>query len=375
MEVMPNASPLEPFPNGKPHALAWEQTRKELLNLFVRCYPSRQYGHIDALLPIEDIRSTFRTANDFEMTPLIAHPGQPPEDHKAFKQWKETMAVYEPQQSNLSRAVDRFYHILDLVSLRLVDPDNAGAIFFDPKESFALLDKEYGSLTRNNRITLQAALREKFRPTEQDAHTVLAEHDLIYKRLEKGKAAKQDCDKIDDFLATFQPCGLFERVHEKFLEEYPDSESQKYDDLKKVMLRHLKTHTVGATTGSTGYAGLSERVHQPSSSSDMEARIMANLGAMMEAQQYALLSSIAHGQSAQPPTQPDPWKQGGQNPRNKQRHGPKSTRSARTNPMAKQYCHTHGLVYHNSTECKTPGTQHDITATFDNRKGGSTHNC
>jgi hypothetical protein len=66
------------------------------------------------------------------------------------------------------------------------------------------------------------ATREKFRPGDHDPLTILAEHDKIYARLKAGN----QFDKIDDFMETFTPCGLFQRVIEKFLEENPESEEQ-----------------------------------------------------------------------------------------------------------------------------------------------------
>jgi hypothetical protein len=233
--------------------------------------------------------------------------------------------------------------------------------FFQPAKVFKILNTEYA---RENRMVLMRALRDKFRPGEHDPLTLLAERDKIYARLEAGKAGRAQCDMIDDFVETFTPCGLFNRVIKKFLKEHPEAEEQKYKHLIKIFKQHFKTHSIAATTGSEGYAGLSERVPQSTvalttSASDMEERIMANITAMMEPQQYALLSTLSQTQP------PNTW--------NKQRDSKQPQRP--TNQMAKQYCHTHGLVFHNSADCKKPGPRHDPTATFDNRKGGSNHNC
>jgi hypothetical protein len=364
---------LGSFPGDSPPAIAWPQFQTQLLHMFVRCYPSREYGHIDALIPIQEIRARFEQAEDFQMSTLIKHPGEQPSDPTLFSSWEKTMSMYNYQQLTRTRAIDTFYGALDAARLRLVDPENKGPTFFKPAKAYEILQSEYGTLSRENRQVLMKALREKFRPAEQDPLTVLAEHDKIYARLKAGKAKRNQCDMIDDFMETFIPCGLFQRVIEKFLEEHPDAEDQKYSALVDILKQHLKTHSVVATTGSAGYAGLSERLPQPNmtpstastSTADMEARIMSNITALIEAQQYALLSTIAQSQ----PVQPAP------NSRNKQRTGQKPNRPTRSNKTAKQYCHTHGLVYHNSADCKTPGPHHDHAATFDNRKGGSDHNC
>ena len=366
---MPTAyfsSSLGFFPGDSPPALAWSDFQTRLFHMFIRCYPSREYGHLDAILPIEDIRSRFEQAEDFLMTPLLKHPGEQPADPTRFNAWEKTLSMYNYQQITLTRSTDEFYKALDAVRLRLVDPENKGPTFFQPAKAFKILNTEYGTLSRENRMVLMRALREKFRPGEHDPLTLLAERDKIYARLEAGKAGRAQCDMIDDFVESFTPCGLFTRVIEKFLEEHPEAEEQKYKHLIKIFKQHLKTHSIAATTGSEGYAGLSERVQQstttaPISALGMEERIMANITAMMEAQQYALLSTLTQ---TQPP-----------NPRNKQRDGKPPNRPHRPNQMAKQYCHTHGLVFHNSADCKKPGSRHDSAATFDNRKGGSDHNC
>jgi hypothetical protein len=70
------------------------------------------------------------------------------------------------------------------------------------------------------------ATSEKFRPGDHDPLTILVEHDKIYARLKAAKAKRNQSDKIDDFMETFTPCGLFQRVIEKFLEENPESEEQ-----------------------------------------------------------------------------------------------------------------------------------------------------
>jgi hypothetical protein len=362
-----NTSPIGRFPGDLPPALAWSDFQTQLFHMFVRCYPSREYGHLDALLPIAEIRARFEQTDDFQMTALLKHPGEQPADHNRFHAWEKTLSMYNYQQLTLTRATDEFYRALDTARLRLVDPEHKGPTFFIPAKAYKLLNAEYGTLSRENRIVLMKALREKFRPGDHDPLTILAEHDKIYARLKAGKAKRNHCDMIDDFMETFSPCGLFQRVIEKFLEENPESEQQKYEDLVEILKQHLKTHTVTATTGSEGYAGLSERVQQPTAptsppASNMEERIMANITAMMEAQQYALLSTLA----GQPPPP---------NPRNKPRNGQKPNRTPRPNQAAKQYCHTHGLVYHSSADCKTPGPRHDPAATFDSRKGGSNHNC
>jgi hypothetical protein len=49
------------------------------------------------------------------------------------------------------------------------------------------------------------------------------------------------------------------------------SEQQKYEDLVEILKQHLETHTVTATTGSEGYAGLSERVQQPTAPTYLSA--------------------------------------------------------------------------------------------------------
>jgi hypothetical protein len=43
------------FPGDLASALAWSDFQTQLFHMFVRCYPSQEYGHLDALLPIAEI--------------------------------------------------------------------------------------------------------------------------------------------------------------------------------------------------------------------------------------------------------------------------------------------------------------------------------
>lgn len=97
-----------------------------------------------------------------------------------------------------------------------VDPEHKGPTFFKPAKAFKLLNAEYGTLSRENRMVLLKALREKFCPGDHDPLTILAEHDKIYGRLKAGKAKRNQYDRIDDFMETFTPCGQFQRGSKSF---------------------------------------------------------------------------------------------------------------------------------------------------------------
>jgi hypothetical protein len=314
-------------------------------------------------MSIEEIRVMFNMPGDFTMTPLAEHPGIQPTSTKDFSIRAPLVAMFDRQEQALKMANDVFYQCLGPIPRQLVDPEDKGPDFMDPRAAFQLLDTNYGRLNTEDYKTLKQQLREKFRPSQDDALETLGTHIRIHQRLERGGATMPECDKIEHVKAAFDPCGLFPRVFEKFLEDYPELEDQKFDQLLTIFKSHLKTHPVSETTGTAGYAGLTQSHTQQPAPLTMED-VLTNVAMLMEQHQYALMTTM---QGHAPPPN-------GANPRKLMT----TSGGARTgtSPLPRQYCWTHGLCAHNSGGCNErdkPG--HQKTATLDNRMGGSNKNC
>ena len=145
----------------------------------------RALGLIDLIMTTNDIRRFFKKPADFEMTPLIKHPDDQPDRVTEFQRWDRLVRLCNAQEEAKATANDAFYACLGPIPLLIADPDEEGPNFVvDPKESFKV----------------------------------------------------------------FKPCGRYDRAFEIFLEENPEHEDQKFDDLKKIVEAYIKTHPFKATT-------------------------------------------------------------------------------------------------------------------------------
>jgi hypothetical protein len=349
-----------PFNNDDAASMAWPRFEKEIWNTAFMCLPQRQYGLVDQFFSRGAIAQRIKIPIDeAALLPLLKHPGNPPDEDDAMSAYDKRLSMYLTQQNTKNAIIHAMYAALGPVQRRMVDPDDEGEHQIVPKASMDTLREAYGKLSRTDRKGLEDQLKVTFQPGTQDPHTLLSNHAAIYKRLSEGAALKQDCDKIDFLLDVLGPCGLFIMPIERFLQENPDSEDQKYDTLVKQITDFLKTHPVGATTGTAGYAGLTQSVTAPrtgpaprQSMEDIEARIYERMENIFESQQLALLTTLA---------QPNTPVSGVQR--------------TQTLELPRQYGWTHGWVKHNSMECTKRKTGHKETATLNNRKGGSDRFC
>ena len=88
---------LPPFPNGATPTLDWPAAKVAIINLYTRCLPGRALGLIDAIMTTDDIRRYFKKPDDFEMTPLIEHPGDQPDRVTEFQRWDRLVSLCNAQ--------------------------------------------------------------------------------------------------------------------------------------------------------------------------------------------------------------------------------------------------------------------------------------
>ena len=89
------------------------------------------------------------------------------------------------------------------------------------------------------------------------------------------------------------------------------------------------------------------------------------------AQMQTTINSLIANNSTSQQYEPTGYQgRGGRNGR-----GGRSGREGRGPQRRDKYCYSHGACAHHSNECRAKTAGHQLTATFENKQGGSTKNC
>ena len=204
---------LPQFPlDGQTPSRSWAGFETALCDLAVSCHPLRPHGFIDMFYTIEEIRLMFNEPNDFEMPPLLEHPGAAPTDNAAaatHDRWYKRCTMYQNEQTTRQALQKRFHDALGKVPRNLVDPTRTRIQRLNTQEAMVKLRKKIGELTTKDVQDQTHQLKESFIPGHHAPSDFITEHVAIHLKLADGKAPLSDCGKIDLMELALRPCALF----------------------------------------------------------------------------------------------------------------------------------------------------------------------
>ena len=371
---------LPTFPrDGEPPSLSWGEFLTALIDLAATCYKMRPYGLLDVFFTIDEIRIILGKPDNFQMQPLIDHPGARPVDdsNEAYDHWFKRCQMYKDQEVILQSLKQVFFDSLGRVPRMLVDPKGQGILRMDCQDAVQKMKNKYALLTSKDIKALMQDLKEPFVPGHHDATDFLSKHCKIHLKLEEGKAALSDFAKIENLEIALTPSGLFTRPFQLLRDTHPHVPDQTFDAILVLLENHISNNLIGATTGSAGYAGLASNpaAHDShSGTSDFaaaEERIMDRVASILEMQHHALMATLGQQHQQQQQQQQQQPRYARQYNRGGNRPQPRTTGSL----SSPGYCWTHGWCKHTSKDCQSRATNHDERATLTSKRGGSTRNC
>lgn len=191
------------------------------------------------------------------------------------------------------------------------------------RQLLAALDAKFRTLPAAELHALQAKLDLPYSDgTAIDAY--LTEKERIFAIREEQGIPLSNFDQFTSLHRGVAHSTSFQQCLIIYFQTHPLMQQQSYDTLAQA----LRTHNIQTTTA-------------------------------------ASFLTAAAAVSTQHPTAAKPKKHTGTY------HSPRAPTNRPSTDTPSQYCHTHGITYHTSAQCKHPGPAHKVEATIDNKMGGS----
>jgi hypothetical protein len=173
----------------------------------------------------------------------------------------------------------------------------------------ALLRQEYGQLTVHDLTRVRLGLETPFNPATTNIERYIASHREAHQILASNNQDLPSQEKVRIFKSGLTQCALYKACITIYENNNPAVVNQNFEHLAEQVRQFQPDELLN--TGNTGYAN---QAHHSDNKAGVETFLAAN---------------------------------------------------------KLFFCHTHGLTFHSSANCRTPGTGHVKTTTFSNRNGST----